>query len=164
MRAKCWFRADPRHQWRTRFKDCRYGSTLRAGRRHHGADGEPTVVSYQWSGLRERRTRSAAPMQLYRAVHWVLRRHAALGESRRACLSAKYHLAGLSASSISIRLGIVAQALGLLDHRDLVLAHKLRAEEFGDGRDKGHVVEDVPRGDDVDAAGGSGDRRDGGEA
>ena len=46
----------------------------------------------------------------------------------------KYHLAGLSASSISIRLGLCLQALGLLDHRLLVLAHKLRAEELRNRR------------------------------
>ena len=59
--------------------------------------------------------------------------------------------------------GIVLEAFGLLDHRDLILADKLCSEEFGNRCEEWDVVEDVPRGDDVDAAGGRGDGCDGGE-
>ena len=56
------------------------------------------------------------------------------------------------------------QALGLLDHGELILLDELGAEEFGDRGDEGNVVEDVPGSYDIDAAGGGGDRGDGGEA
>ena len=58
------------------------------------------------------------------------------------------------------------QAFGMLDHGELVLLDELCAEEFGDRRDEGDVVEDVPGSDDVDAAGGrapGGDCRQAGE-
>ena len=48
---------------------------------------------------------------------------------------------------------IVAQALGLLNHCDLILANELCAKELGNRRDEGDMVKEIPCCDHVDAAG-----------
>src|SRR6201996_4613534 len=59
---------------------------------------------------------------------------------------------------------IMAQSLRLLDHGLLILTYKARTEEACYRCDQWHVVEDIPCGDHIDAAGGRRDRRDRGEA
>src|SRR5689334_7105724 len=59
---------------------------------------------------------------------------------------------------------VVPEAVCLFDHRLLVLPHEARAEEASNRCDEWHVIEDVPGGDYIDAAGGRRDWGDCGQA
>ena len=106
--------------------------------------------------------RLAAPVQLDWAVDGVLC-GCAVGGVESGLLEREVPFGGFVGVIDEHEAWIVAQAVGLLDHSDLILANESRAKEPGDWRDKGGVVKDVPRSDHVDAAGCAGNGRDGGE-
>jgi hypothetical protein len=87
-----------------------------------------------------------------------------LDPSKPRLLQAKYHLAGLSASSMSMRLGLWRRPSACWIMVTWSWRTNFAPKNLAMGVTKRDVVEDVPRGDDVDAAGGGGDGRDGGEA
>ena len=76
-------------------------------------------------------------MQLHRAGQADVR----LRLSGCRCLSAKYHLASLSASSISISPGLERRPLCLLHHGLLIMRDELGAKVFRNQRDERHPVE-----------------------
>jgi len=102
-------------------------------------------------------------MKIYWSLHWVSKYDAGGGRVETGLLQGEVPLGGLVGIVDQHQARIVAEAFRLLDHGDLVLTHKFRAEELGNRSDEGDMIENVPRGDDVDAASGCGDRGDGGE-
>ena len=90
---------------------------------------------------------SASPMQLHRPIHRMLPR-----PIQPRLLQREVPLRRLVGIVNQHQARIVLQPLRLLDHRHLVLPHKLRPEELRHRRDKRHVIEDVPRPNHVDAA------------
>ena len=80
-------------------------------------------------------------------------------DSSSAAFNPKYHLAGRSASSISIRCGLCFRPSDCCSMVEPVLFHELRKHKLQQLRPQGHPAKDVPRRHHINAALAAGDGR-----